>query len=170
MQLLTDRRVVKFHKLDPFRGRTRALPYRSDNPGCFLPHESCGLESSYAGSAKIFRMIPESDFINASDVLPPRMFAALTPAGNGTINLPALRLMRSSCPNIRPLDLEDHPHLASASVPEIGKRLFFMSDLCHAGPFAFGRELPADADVSSTIPSDANRFPIVPMMSPTGRF
>ncbi len=73
MQLLTDRRVVKFHKLDPFRGRTRALPYRSDNLRCFLPHESCSLESSYAGSAKIFCMIPESDFINASNVLPSRM-------------------------------------------------------------------------------------------------
>ena len=146
------------------------MSYRSDNPGCFLPHESCSLESSYAGSAKIFRMIPESDSINASNVLPSRMFAVLAPAGNGATNLPAPQPMRSSCPNIRPLDLEDYPHLASVSVPEIGKRLFFMSDLCHTGPSAFSRELSADADVSSAIPSDTNRLPIVPMMSPTGRF
>ena len=146
------------------------MSYRSDNLRCFLPHESCSLESSYAGSAKIFRMIPESDSINASNVLPSRIFAVLTPAGNGAINLPALQLMCSLYPNIRPLDLEDHPHLASVSVPEIGKRLFFMSDLCHAGPLAFGRELSADADVPSAIPSDTNRFPIVPTMSPTGRF
>ncbi len=134
------------------------MSYRSDNPRCFLPHESCSLESSYAGSAKIFCMIPESDFINASNILPSRMFAVLTPADNGTINLPALRLMCSLYPNIRSFDLEGYPHLASVSVPEIGKRLFFMSDLCHAGPFAFGRELPADADVSLAIPSDTNRF------------
>ncbi len=146
------------------------MSYRSDNPRCFLPHESCSLESSYAGSAKIFCMIPESDFINASNVLPSRIFAVLTPADNGTINLPALQPMCSSCPNIRPLDLEENPHLASVSVPEIGKRLFFMSDLCHAGPSAFSRELSTDADVSSTIPSDTNRLPIVPMMSPMGRF
>ncbi len=113
------------------------MSYRSDNPGCFLPHESCSLESSYAGSAKIFCMIPESNFINASNVLPSRMFAALTPADNGTINLPALQPMCSLCPNIRPFDLEDHPHLASASVPAIESRLFFMSDLCHTGPCAF---------------------------------
>ena len=150
MQLLTDRRVVKFHKLDPFRGRTRALPYRSNQPRMLF-------------AARI-------DSINASNVLPSRIFAVLTLAGNGAINLPALQLMCSSCPNIRPFDLEDHPHLASVSVPEIGKRLFFMSDLCHAGPSAFGRELSTDADVSSAIPSDANRLPIVPMMSPTGRF
>ncbi len=124
------------------------MSYRSDNPGCFLPHESCSLESSYAGSAKIFRMIPESDSINASNVLPSRMFAVLTLAGNGAINLPAPQLMCSSYPNIQPLDLEDYPHLASVSVPEIGKRLFFMSDLCHTGPFAFGREISTDADVS----------------------
>ena len=89
------------------------MSYRSDNLRCFLPHESCSLESSYAGSAKIFRMIPESDFINASNVLPSRMFAVLTPADNGTINLPALQLMCSSCPNIQPLDLENpilHPY------------------------------------------------------------
>ena len=98
------------------------------------------------------------------------MFAVLTPAGNGTINLPALRLMCSSCPNIQPFDLEDYPHLASVSIPEIGKRLFFMSDLCHTGPFAFSIELSTDADVSSAIPSDTNRFPIVPMISPMGRF
>ncbi len=146
------------------------MSYRSDNPGCFLPHESCSSESSYAGSAKIFRMIPESDFVNASNVLPSQMFAAQTPADNGTINLPALQPMCSSCPNNRPFDLEDYPHLASVSVPEIGKRLFFMSDLCHAGPFAFSIELSADADVSSAIPSDTNRLPIAPMMSPTGRF
>ena len=146
------------------------MPYRSDNPRCFLSHESCSLESSYAGSAKIFRMIPESDFINASNVLPSRMFATLAPAGNGAINLPALQPMRSLYPNIQPLDLEDRPHLASVSVPEIGKRLFFMSDLCHTGPSAFGRELSADADVSSTILSDTNRLPIVPMISPMGRF
>ncbi len=146
------------------------MSYRSDNPRCFLPHESCSLESSYAGSAKIFRMIPESDSINASNVLPSRIFAVLTPAGNGTINLPALQLMCSLYPNIQPFDLEDHPHLASVSIPEIGKRLFFMSDLCHTGPLAFGRELSTDADVSSAIPSDTNRLPIVPMMSPTGRF
>ena len=169
MQLLTDRRVVKFHKLDPFRGRTRACLIGVTNPRCFLPHESCSLESSYAGSAKIFRMIPESDFINASNVLPSRIFAVLTPADNGTINLPVLQLMCSLYPNIQPFDLEN-PYLASVSIPEIGKRLFFMSDLCHTGPFAFSIELSTDADVSSTIPSDTNRFPIVPMMSPTGRF
>ncbi len=170
MQLLTDRRVVKFHKLDPFRGRTRACLIGVTNLRCFLPHESCGLESSYAGSAKIFRMTPESDSINALNVLPSRMFAVLAPAGNGAINLPALRLMCSSCPNARPLDLEDHPHLASVSIPAIESRLFFMSDLCHTGPFAFSIELSTDADVSSAIPSYTNRLPIVPMMSPTGRF
>ena len=146
------------------------MSYRSDNPECFLPHESCSLESSYAGSAKIFRMISESDSINASNVLPSRMFAAQTPAGNGATNLPALQPMCSLYPNIQPFDLEDYPHLASVSVPEIGKRLFFMSDLCNTGPFAFSRELSTDADVSSAIPSDTNRLPIVPMMSPMGRF
>jgi hypothetical protein len=33
----------------------------------------------------------------------------------------------------------EYPHLASVSIPDIGMRLFFMSDLCHTGPLALIR-------------------------------
>ena len=63
--------------------------------------------------------------------------------------------MCSLYPNIQPFEFEN-PHFASVSIPEIGRRFFFISDLCHTGPVAFSNDESTDADVSSTSFSETN--------------
>jgi len=76
--------------------------------------------------------------------------------------------MYSLYPNTQPFEFEN-PHLASVSIPEIGKRLFLISDLCHTGPAACNMELSMDAELFSINPSEMNLCPITLMMLLIGR-